>query len=560
MNSRISSNGAISNSGGAQPDVCGVASFSLFGSSAGVAGPNVETESVRPIGTTTPVSNTDGPTVYAPLTIVPIFGSSITSLTGTGGDPTTAAETENTISAGIAYYDTSYVSSVPAIFNNGSITNGVTVEIQFDYGTVDGTPMTANSGASQSEYSGGLYDFGQIQSLLPGLPSTDPTNGGLFLVNSAQEKMLGMTSGSATATDGYVGINSIANGVTMDYNSSNPPAPGEIGALGAIEREISEVFGRDDILGSKSETVTSNGTQTIAPVYSLLDLFRYSAPGTLALAQGPNQYFSLDDGATDLAGNLFNAGPGLDAGDWNPTAVPDDAFDATLATGTPNTVSALDQTVLTTIGFQLACFAEGTRVLTVTGPRPIESITVGDELQTVLGGSGQVIWVGRRFVDAKRHPSPKAVWPVRVARGAFGPGVPGRALFLSPDHAVFVDGVLIPAKLLVNGTSIAQVKRATVTYYHVELPDHVVILAEGLPVESYLDTGDRTNFGTNAGVIRLHPDFGARLGPDVAMIWEMRGAAPLVMTGPALVAAQTLIAESAARRRSRFVRLASQTG
>jgi len=33
--------------------------------------------------------------------------------------------------------------------------------------------------------------------------------------------------------------------------------------------------------------------------------------------------------------------------------------------------------------------------------------------------------------------------PIRVARDAFRRGHPSRDLLLSPDHAVFVDGVLI---------------------------------------------------------------------------------------------------------------------
>jgi hypothetical protein len=131
---------------------------------------------------------------------------------------------------------------------------------------------------------------------------------------------------------------------------------------------------------------------------------------------------------------------------------------------------------------------------------------------------------------------------VRVREGAFGPGAPVRDLWLSPDHAVFVDGVLVPVKLLIDGAGIAQVQRDRVTYYHVELPEHALILAEALPVESYLDTGDRADFGRDSGAMRLFPDFGARLAPNTAMIWETRAAAPLVMTGPALEAARGRVA------------------
>jgi T5SS/PEP-CTERM-associated repeat protein len=161
-----------------------------------------------------------------------------------------------------------------------------------------------------------------------------------------------------------------------------------------------------------------------------------------------------------------------------------------------------------------------------------------------------IVWIGSRTVDCTRQPRPETVWPVRIARGAFGANVPCRELHLSPDHAVFVNGVLIPAKLLINGTSIVQVGRGRVTYHHVELPEHAVILAEGLPVESYLDTGDRMNFDAG-GTIRLYPDFTARLAPDAAMLWEANGAAQLVLAGTLLDAARR-VTETAPRREPRF--------
>ncbi len=96
---------------------------------------------------------------------------------------------------------------------------------------------------------------------------------------------------------------------------------------------------------------------------------------------------------------------------------------------------------------------------------------------------------------------------------------------------MYIDDVLIPVKHLINGTSIVQVPAEQVAYYHVELPRHAVLLAEGLPAESYLDTGDRANFANGGGPIALYPDFASR-------IWDAEGCAPLVVTGPALDAAR----------------------
>jgi len=96
--------------------------------------------------------------------------------------------------------------------------------------------------------------------------------------------------------------------------------------------------------------------------------------------------------------------------------------------------------------------------------------------------------------------------------------------------------VLVPARLLVNGTSIASVPRDEITYYHIELPEHAIIRAEGLDVESYLDSGDRANFGNGGRVVRMIPDFMSRL-------WETEGCAPLVVTGAKLQAARARLSE-----------------
>ena len=221
---------------------------------------------------------------------------------------------------------------------------------------------------------------------------------------------------------------------------------------------------------------------------------------------------------------------------------------------------------------QVACFAAGTRIATARGPVAVEALRVGDLAVTTDGYGGirtglrsafvdlpraddrmttgdeprePIVWIGQRAVNCERHLKPELAWPVRVLAGAFGKHIPTCDLYLSPDHAVFVNGVLVPVKLLINGSSITQVRTDRVRYFHVELPRHAVILAEGLPVESYLNTGERANFNQNGAIIRLFPDFAARLAPETALAWETRGTASLVMTGEKLAAARQCIAEPA---------------
>ncbi len=92
---------------------------------------------------------------------------------------------------------------------------------------------------------------------------------------------------------------------------------------------------------------------------------------------------------------------------------------------------------------------------------------------------------------------------------------------------MFAEGALIPIKFLINGTTVVQIDATTITYYHLELARHDVVLAEGLPVETYLETGGRSAFENGGGAIQVHPDFAADEA-RVGMIWHNSGYAPLL--------------------------------
>ncbi len=188
--------------------------------------------------------------------------------------------------------------------------------------------------------------------------------------------------------------------------------------------------------------------------------------------------------------------------------------------------STEDATAKIALGIPL-CFAAGTRVATPRGSSAVEHLRVGDTVLTVAGTSEAIRWIGRRHVDCRRHAKPDRVMPVRVAPHAFGEGRPSREVLLSPDHSVFVDDVLIPIKLLLNDSTISQLSVHAITYYHIALARHHVVLAEGLPVETYLETGGHSAFDDKRGDIQLHPDF----VPDaigVSAVWQTCGYAPLV--------------------------------
>jgi hypothetical protein len=133
---------------------------------------------------------------------------------------------------------------------------------------------------------------------------------------------------------------------------------------------------------------------------------------------------------------------------------------------------------------------------------------------------------------------PEKARPVRILAGAFAPGLPERDLLLSPDHALFIDGHLIEAKTLVNGVTVIVDKTIRhVTYHHIELARHDVVLAEGLPAETYLESGNRTMFESDAAPMVLHPDF--------VSLRREKACARLLVSGPAVTAARQRLLDRA---------------
>jgi hypothetical protein len=182
--------------------------------------------------------------------------------------------------------------------------------------------------------------------------------------------------------------------------------------------------------------------------------------------------------------------------------------------------------------------------MTQTGDLAVECLRPNDCVLTVSGNWQPVCWIGYRHVEFLHHPNRRRVLPVRVSANAFGPGQPARDLVLSPDHAVFVEDVLIPIRHLINGSTVMQFEADNITYYHVELPRHDVLFAEGLPVESYLEAGARDAFANGGVAVQLYPEFEAA---DTAMLWEATGYAPLVIAGEAVERARGLLGQRALR-------------
>jgi Hint domain len=159
------------------------------------------------------------------------------------------------------------------------------------------------------------------------------------------------------------------------------------------------------------------------------------------------------------------------------------------------------------------CFRAGTLILTTRGEVPVEQLVPGDCVISPSGNSLTVKWIGWRHIDIARSQEHHRLWPIRIQQGALAEGVPKRDLFVSPDHALYLDGRLIPAGALINGATIVQHQDIkSISYYHVELEHHGILLAEGAGAESYFDTGNRRFFANAPDASMLHPVLDNPLG------------------------------------------------
>ena len=347
---------------------------------------------------------------------------------------------------------------------------------------------------------------------------------------------------------------SLYYGTGVDQGRAGTPGTNQFDFFGLALHELTHALGR---ISANDQTQTASGSGVVGYVFSPLNLFRFASPGTLqvdgvkATSNTILPYFSVNDGRTNLT---YFATPSRT--DWGQSAAVQDAagtyhyvgkapapipgylaqdsFNGGSVPATPGYLTPTDLTLMNALGFNvnynaLNCFAAGTRILARHGEVAVEHLSIGDVVVLATGGTAPITWIGQRSIDTANHPRKSDILPVLITADAIDAGMPARDLLLSPDHALFLDGHLIPAKALLNGSSIRQIERAILTYYHIELAAHGVVLAEGLPAESYLDTGNRTAF-ENAGIaVSLHPDFAT---PDPQDVRLQKSCAPLVESGP----------------------------
>nr|WP_318272804.1 Hint domain-containing protein [Paracoccus saliphilus] len=145
---------------------------------------------------------------------------------------------------------------------------------------------------------------------------------------------------------------------------------------------------------------------------------------------------------------------------------------------------------------EIVCFAAGTLIRTISGDRPVETLSAGDLIWTRDNGYQPLRWCGSSHLDGVDLAAAPRLRPVRIEAGALGAGIPRSTLTVSPQHRILVRSViaqrmfgtrelLAPAKQLLALEGVEVDDRCqSVTYHHLLFNRHEILIANGTEAES----------------------------------------------------------------------------
>ncbi len=433
---------------------------------------------------------------------------------------------------------------------DGGILRGVTLDGPLDLGAVQSNVLIENGITFSGSAPGQILVTGTDAALLFNDAET-LSHVAVTLGNAALDTGAGLTLGP-DATLALVGnVGGYISGVSLDNQGTITAIVGSLDDQAFSTTNTGNIAVGDGLGNNQLHDLVNEGTLAVSGSGTILTLTG-GLDNAASVTLGGNAVLELTDAVTTLGTITFLDRTGtlqLDAtsGDTDGTLSGFAAGDLVSLDGagyslahSGNTLSlSQDGSVVDTFalagqdyteaGFTLTatgsgrtdlstdapCFCAGTLILTDGGERPVELLQAGDLVVTRRDGIDTLMpvrWIGQRRLHVARHPEPEQVAPIRIGRDAVAPGVPCRDLRVSPDHAVFLDDRLVQARQLVNGMTIRRDMACTVvTYHHVELDQHAILLADGLACESYLDTGNRAQFDNNA-VVALHGRINPRQG------------------------------------------------
>lgn len=335
--------------------------------------------------------------------------------------------------------------------------------------------------------------------------------------NISQSQTVGLLDDGPT-TDGSIGID---NGSTLTVTSAGADAManndgdsidvsknGGIQDDGGVNNSDDGVINLgDDANATVDGTInnTNDGTINLDTGSTLVADSAFDGSGGKINFQGTGDQLNVLAGQNlgtisgfgsgdeiNLAGVTYNSGDKLVAANGTESIVDNGT---TLASFNTVAGETFELAASPTDQLEIVCFLAGTRIATPDGETEVQSLKAGDLVRTASGNVKRVRWLGRSTV-VTRFADPLRAAPIRITAGALGENLPTRDLLVSPAHAMFINNILVQAGAMVNGTSIRRevMPPDSFAYYHVELDEHELILAEGAPCESFVDNVDRMNF------------------------------------------------------------------
>ena len=424
-----------------------------------------------------------------------------------------------------------YISSI-ATADNVNLTTNPNAYLQLVAGAAGGTDFAIGgsvTGVTNFNTSNGiqLTDLSaQITNFQNEIPA--PAANALYTVWSGSNDMINLGEASniqALLTNGQA-LTDIAQSAQNEVNAISTLVAG--GARNVLVLNVPDL--------GHVPSVTALGSSVAAAASQLATYFNLDLSADLAAANFGTASVKLVDTFSLIDNAVANPGS------YGLTNVTGSAYTGTYTTNNNSEVSdpndylffdglhptSTGQTAIAALAdASLACFAAGTHIRTPTGERLVETLQAGDSVSLLSGETAMVQWVGHRRVDLRRHPRPLTAMPILITAHALADQVPSHDLLVSPDHAFFLDGRLIPAKVLTNGKSIRQIECDEVTYFHIELAQHDILLANNTPAESYLETGQRAAFSNGGDTLVLHPEF-AELVRSTASCARLEESGPIV--------------------------------
>lgn len=495
-------------------------------------------------------SNTAGPTSIATLDVSGLIANSVTIVATAGSQIAlfaggSLAVTNNVSLSSASNTKFALISGVGALQVGGTVIGTGTISANGGSLGVTGSIVAAAAGATTGV---ALAASGTSGLLTLNLRGTGNQVRALAIAGTGSVIKLSAGSLSVTGTGAYTGNSittpgtiidggiqvaggtlQIATGVTLANTASISVTSGSLdleggGVLGGLGVILSDTAGVAMTVGGVA--LATGGTISFAGIANGAQLKDTVAGGGLAnvliAGFGGSDRIDIANAAT-VTNTIGN------------TWVVKDSGGVTLDTLVFTTAQALS-VVGSGSSAAVACYLAGTHVQTLAGAVAVEDLRIGDLVATATGPQ-PIRWIGTRAYLAtlinQHHRD--ALMPIRFSAGSLGGHIPARDLFVSPEHMMVLDGALVAAHNLLNGTTITRATNIDVIrYFHIELPTHAIMFAEGAAAESYLDTGNRNMFSN----VLEYAERGLPVGDATPCL-------PIVSEGPALAAIRAGLAARA---------------